>query len=917
MYVVARLTGNGFRHQVCETLDEAAGYVASFDASGVPTYMACAAYREREVVTTKPNGEVWRQVRVHSNVRALRAFWMDLDVEAGNTKKFESQGAAAEALVDFCTATQLPMPMVVSSGGGIHIYWTLTNEILPETWKQTAQALKQIAAKHGFRSDPACTSDPARVLRPVGSYNRKDPASPRPVELVADANDLEYSEFSKLVMAAAKTAGVKPVEAIRKVSGITEDINQAFTIQKDFPPCSAIKVAERCAQMGKIRDTRGNVTEPYWYAGIQLMTHAQEGDVLIHQWSNGHAQYSEAETNRKIIQIRSQSLGPTLCSTFADRNPGGCDGCPFAGKISSPAQLGAFVQSAPAPVVTLQVAENKTVEVTLPPVPAPFTRGQNGGIYVEEEGITHKIYEYDCYPTELAYDEQLGYETMRVRHWLPQEGWRECVLRSSLLASPKDFETVLRDNHIQPLIRNKMAMYHDSYIRTIRERMKMRKLFKSQGWKTEDTEFVLGDKLYSKGGATQAGYSSNAKGFLEHIRAAGALGPWRDLTTIFNAPGLEAHAFMLLTAFAAPLLKLAGRQGFTVSALGDTGVGKSTMGKFLASVYGHPDQTWIKRLDTALARMQRIGAYHSIPIYMDEVTTIEPKELRDLIYTISTGKGRDSMTADYTLRSGVEWATILVTSTNDSLQSKLQLEKQHAEAESMRLFEFHFPRVEAFTGVASIVHTTLADNYGVAGPIYIQHIMDNRERIKTELAEIVTTTETQFGMDPKERFWSQAVAFALYGGNLARSIGLIEFDPERLRAWLLNETRRMRGTLKETELDSVAIFANYLNEHVGERLVVTKMNAEFSGVGQRPNRELSSRYEMDTQTLWVARKHITAYMGEHHYDYSKVRKELAGLGILLDHGARATLGAGTGQSGGQTWCWKVKMNHPELVGRVE
>lgn len=915
LYVIARLTGKGFRHQVCETIEEAANYAAQFDASGVATYHANAVFREREVETVKPSGEVWRQVRTHSNVRALKCFWMDLDVEPGNEKKFASQEEALNALVDFCNATSLPVPMIVSSGGGVHVYWTLTHEILPETWKQTANGLKALAVAHKFKTDGACTGDLARVLRPVGTANRKL-AVPRAVELVADAEDHDYDWLKARIERALKQVGVAPPEAVRAVESATEGINQAFAIAKEFPPCSALKVADRCAQMARMRDSRGNIPEPHWYAGIQLMCHSTEGDVLIHQWSAGHPAYNEAETNKKIIQIRAQAIGPTKCVKFEERNPGGCEGCPFLGKITSPAQLGTFVQAAPTPVVTTEIA-GQMVEVKLPPVPAPFTRGEKGGIYVEEDGITHKIYEYDCFPTEIAYDEQLGYETMRIRHWLPQEGWRECVMRSSLLASPKDFETSLRDQHIQPLIRNKMAMYHDSYIRTIREQAKMRKLFKAQGWKSEDTEFVLGDKLYRKDGAVQAGFSHGAKGFLENIRAQGSLATWRDLTYVFNTPGLEPHAFMLLCAFAAPLLKLDARQGFTVAALGDTGAGKSTMGKFLASVYGHPDLTWIKRNDTALARLQRIGAYYALPVYMDEVTTIAPKELRDLVYTVSTGKGRDSMRQDYTLREGAEWATILITSTNDSLQSKLQLEKQNAEAESMRLFEFRFPRVKAFTDVAPILHGALAENYGVAGPAYIARLVSDRDRIKRDLGEAMARTEHDFGMDQKERFWSQAIAFTLYAGHLARDAGLIDFDPDRIRPWLLAETRRMRGDVKESIVGCVSILADYLNEHIGERLVITQLNASMAAVGQRPNRELSSRFEKDTHTLWVSRKHVKDYLDRNNLDYNRTRDELIERGILLDANAKKVLGAGTDQTGGQTPCWKIRTNHPELEGVVQ
>lgn len=915
LYVIARLVNGKFRHQVCDSIEETAAYALQFDSQGVATYHACAAYRERDVVTTRPNGEVWHQVRTHKNVRALKSFWMDLDVEPGNEKKFGSQAEAIEALVDFCQSTNLPIPMVISSGGGVHIYWTLTDEIIPEAWKPTAEGLKLLCVKYGFRTDPACTSDSARVLRPVGTWNRKL-ATPTPVECVAKASASDFGTIKLLVDAALRASGIKLPDPIRPVEAKDEVLNQAFAVKRDFPLCSGHKVAEKCAQLRKMRDTRGNISEPHWYAGIQLLCHAVEGDALIHQWSNGYANYSAEETERKIAQIRGQALGPSLCTTFETRNPGGCDGCPFKGKISSPAQLGTEVQSAPAPVIQVEVA-NVVTEVTLPPPPLPFTRGAGGGIYIEEEGITHKIYEYDAFPTELAYDEQLGYETMRWRHHLPQEGWKECVLQSSLLARPADFTAKLIDNHIQPLIKGKFVMFADSYIRKLRADTKLRQLFKSQGWKKDETEFVLGDKLYRQDEIVQAGFSHGVGGFLTPFSSKGSLDKWRTLTSALDYPGFEAHAFMLLLAFAAPLVKLAGIEGCTVNALGASGIGKSTMAQFMTSVYGTPKGSWVGRDDTELARMQRLGAHNSLPVYMDEATTIAPKALRDLIYAIPTGKNRTSMRQDYSARPGAEWCTIFITSANNSLQSKLQLENQNPEAEGLRLFEFQFPRIAAFGPVSKLVPEVIQDNFGVAGPAYINFLVKHRDEIKADLRRVLADAGTDFAMEDKERFWAWTVALALHGGALARQAGVIDFDPERIRPWLKAETRRMRRNLNESMSDTTAMFADYLNEHIGERLTVTPLNATMIAQSSKPLRELSQRFERDSMTLYVSKKHVKTYFDERHADFNGLRDELIERGILVHSDTKKVLGAGTDYTGGQTQCWKIKMDHPELVGRAE
>ncbi|MBK8773015.1 MAG: DUF927 domain-containing protein [Rhizobiales bacterium] len=924
LYVAARLINGKFKNQVCDSIEELAQQVHAYDAAGVHAYMAVAAYRERSVDTVKPDGSVWHQVRTHKNVRALRSFFMDLDVDAGNPKKFASQEEACEQLLLFCAATHLPMPMVLSSGGGVHIYWSLENHIQPEAWKQTAESLKALCAHHKFRADPACTSDLARVLRPVGTHNRKVPTAPRPVELIADAVPVAFAVFQRCVADALAAVGVKPPEGPRQVEARTETLNQAFAVKNSFPPCSGTKVADRCAQVRVVRDNAAGLTEPQFYTAVQLLVNSIEGDELIHQWASKNPHYNRASgfVDKKIAQIREQSIGPPLCTTFESRNPGGCDGCAFRGKISSPAQLGTQVASAPAPVIQVKIA-NVTTAVTLPAPPEGFTRGEpktagkfDGGIYVEQDGVTHLIYEFDCFPVELAYDEQLGYETMRWRHWLPNEGWKECVMRSSLLAKPAEFEVSLRDNHIQPLIKGKFNMYGDAYIRRLKSQTKLRQLFKCQGWKRDDTEFVLGDKLYKRGEVVQAGFSHGMEAFLKPFHSRGDLAVWRTLTEVFDTPGFEPHAFMLLLAFAAPLLKLANWQGCTVNALGESGVGKSTMAEFMCSVYGSPKGSWVGRNDTDLARMQRLGAHYNLPVYMDEATTIKPEPLRDLVYSIPTGKNRSSMRADYTLRPGAEWVTLLVMSTNNSLQSKLLLENQNAEAESLRLFEFRFPRVDAFGPIADIVPNVLREHYGVAGPAYIQHLVENRDRIRARLAEVGAEEKEEFDMAGKERFWTWVTSLVLYGGELAREAGVIDFDPGRIRPWLMRELNRMRGTMDDNKVGPVSILANFLDEHVGERLVVNTMNAGLAAVQDKPYHEISQRYEPAIKTLWISRKRIKFYLDKKHFGFADIEAELIRSGVILHPRAGKTLGAGTNYASGPTTCWVVNMEHAEMSGVV-
>lgn len=337
LYCAARLVGKHFTNVACSSLDELAQQVLAYDAQGGASYFACASYKEREV--PRIDGKDGTQFRVQRNVLSAKSFWCDLDTAPGTAQKYESQEAAIDGLLAFCEGAHLPVPLCVASGGGIHVYWVLTEAINAAAWKQTAGALKTLAAKLGFKADPACTSDSARVLRCPGTFNRKT-GVPVPVEVFADAPEIPHEEFHQRVVAALESRGIAPPKVNAPRERTRDPVNATFEVQQNLPPFYSEKVADRCQQLRQMRDTRGCVSEGHWYAALCLMVHSADEDDLAHRWSSEHPDYSREDTDGKIAQARRATTGPTFCTTFEDRNPGGCDGCMFKGKISSPAILG-------------------------------------------------------------------------------------------------------------------------------------------------------------------------------------------------------------------------------------------------------------------------------------------------------------------------------------------------------------------------------------------------------------------------------------------------------------------------------------------------------------------------------------------------------------------------------------------------
>ena len=112
----------------------------------------------------------------------VRSFFIDLDVGAG--KDYQSKGDAHTALYKLVGETGLPDPVVIDSGGGVHAYWIMDEDIPRDEWKPVAEKFKALCLQH-ISIDPVVTADAARIMRAPETFNHKfDP--PEPTSVVSD-----------------------------------------------------------------------------------------------------------------------------------------------------------------------------------------------------------------------------------------------------------------------------------------------------------------------------------------------------------------------------------------------------------------------------------------------------------------------------------------------------------------------------------------------------------------------------------------------------------------------------------------------------------------------------------------------------------------------------------------------------------
>jgi hypothetical protein len=124
----------------------------------------------------------------------------------------------------------LPEPsMVVSSGGGIHVYWALDGQCTLEQWRSAMAGIIQTTG--GDKS----TKNQERILRVPGTYNWKT-GNPRPVRIIKSATNLVYS-IDKFPVGVTEKQREKSASTMELVTGVStkRELNTELDIVNQIP----------------------------------------------------------------------------------------------------------------------------------------------------------------------------------------------------------------------------------------------------------------------------------------------------------------------------------------------------------------------------------------------------------------------------------------------------------------------------------------------------------------------------------------------------------------------------------------------------------------------------------------------------------------------------------------------------------
>lgn len=955
-----RVTGKtikSFRHFAFDNIEEASTYaLALANDRDTPTdvFFALGSVKEDLTRIRKADRDAMgKKVRGvhksgHDNTDSIKAFWLDLDVKA-DPKAYATQAEAGAELRRFCEAMGLPRPLVTSSGGGLHVYWPLTEELEPSKWAHYATILKQLTESWGLKADASRTADRASVLRPVGTHNWKT-GTPRTVQVVVSGDPQDTTQFLSRLAYLAETVDLPPVRlptashqnamplagtplAGTPLVGVDIDaLNEEAASGAGYELADPRKVVSKCQQLAWQASNQGLVAEPLWYAMIGCLRHAKDGVKAIHFMSKLSPTYDAYTTDMKIQQHTDGGFPPTRCATFEQHNPGGCDGCPFKGKISTPLQTTRELTQVAPPVVQLSTATG-TVSVALPPPPEPFKRVVNpmtgtariamtiGDKDGNEQDIV--LYEYDLYPSRLIYDERESRYNVVVHRWLPKDGWKEFDIPTGKLYDRKQLSVTLGDIGVLPDLAHveDLVQYMIGYIRDLQKAAAASTIYAQLGWRPEMDKFVLPDRVITATGTEPVAVSKNIVNTLSWQERRGDLETWKKIVAIYERPGMEAHQFGFGVGFASPLFVHTNFSGMIVSMIGERGAGKSSAALSANSIWGHPKMGWADREnDTARAFVQKLGVLNNLPATYDEHTNLDGDMVSDLCYMVSKGQGRQRLQQNGSAAENHgNWNLMMLMTGNRSLNARLASAKADSSAEAARVFEYEVPANTLRKAEADSAWGpggALYDNFGLAAEPYIHHLLANQDWAKDRVRHWVREVDRLAQVTSGERFWSAGVACVLTGFELANQCGLTNCDIDRLLAFAVRVIKGMRLEVEENTRSPVGMISEYINANLRSMLVLTS-DANSVGVAQvqhTPSDKLRIRLERHTGKLYLDRADFRRFCSKCQVDPGHVLRELQSSGILLSKDTRIVLGRDTVYRTTQTLCWVLNANHHALGG---
>lgn len=895
VYCVAKIDNKRTTQRFAESIDEVENLARQFSLEKANVYVALASFDGYS--------------RKAEDAQFLRSFFIDLDVGAAKAevgRGYVSQGDAHTALQAFLARTELPEPVIVDSGTGVHAYWLFDRDIPVAEWKPYAEKFKAFCLDNGLFIDPVVTADVARIMRCPETFNYKTTPPSKCGVISDELHVYSFDEFKEFLGIVEES----PAEILKKLPKGLDDDTKAL-MKLDNQETSFEKIAIRslegdgCEQIKWAIENSASLPEPIWTATLSIAQHCVDRDVAIHRLSEDYPGYDAAETERKATLRQGK---PYSCTVFDNENPGICDTCKYKGKFTNPLALGRIIKIAQAPKENAVWEHPNPEDIPANVIPDhpqalfPYFRGETGGIYyqpppkVDRKGNKTNldpvlIYPHELFPIRRMYSKMDG-EILMMRLLLPKDAPRDFMITTRSLNASDEFKKAIgfmgivgNADKLQHIMGYIMKWGHYLQTQAEAELMQMQ-----MGW-TEPVgddrlgrEYVIGNNLIkSNGKIVPTPASPMVRSISKHFEPKGSLEVWKECAQQLNRPTMEMHAFGTLIGLGSPLMPLTSTPGAVVSYTGKSGNGKTGALYANLSVWCNPVGISVFEA-TNNGLNQRYITLKNAGFGVDEAHTRKLEELSKMVHAISQGKAKIRLQGSVNAEREHELlaSAIAMMTCNVPLLDLIMSNNSMATGEMARMIEFLVMKPQLLVDEPSFgpkVFDLFKYNYGHAGrkliPAYFAH---GEVALKQMVDEWIARFKKDFGNDAIYRFYENIIGTTMAGGMVGNEIGLINYDLERIYAKVCSEMINIRDKVVNLgETDYSTLVGDFINKYYTGILGIND-----GKVTMEPRSSLVGRIDLATGLVTVSTTEFKKYLTEKNVSSREFEQNMREKKILVD-----------------------------------
>ncbi|HBE9079251.1 DUF927 domain-containing protein [Serratia fonticola] len=280
------------------------------------------------------------------------------------------------------------------------------------------------------------------------------------------------------------------------------------------------------------------------------------------------------------------------------------------------------------------------------------------------------------------------------------------------------------------------------------------------------------------------GRSAAAKGYT----VKGTAESWRENVAML-AQGNPSMMLGIACALAAPLIGIAGADGFGVHLFGGSSAGKTTTGNAASTVYGEPDALKLTWYSTALGLVNEAAAHNDGFMPLDEIGQgSNRRAVADAAYALFNGVGKIQGAKEGGNRDVKRWRAMAFSTGEIDMESYIRADGGKVNAgQLVRLLNVPISKAAVYHGHADgkahadAMRDACKDHYGAVGRAWIKQLASQKDAS----GEAVRVAERRWlGLLPEEaseQVRRVASRFAVLEAALILSLSLTGWEAQECR----------------------------------------------------------------------------------------------------------------------------------------